>query len=58
VVISARPGRIFKVMAIDEPQPRDESFRDSPRFAAHCRQLSAWLGQASLPQDQQQRAAQ
>jgi NitT/TauT family transport system ATP-binding protein len=54
VVISARPGRIFKVMAIDEPQPRDESFRDSPRFAAHCRQLSAWLAQASLPQDSQQ----
>jgi NitT/TauT family transport system ATP-binding protein len=49
-VISARPGRIFKIMAIDEPQPRDEGFRDSPSFAAHCRQLSAWLAQASLGQ--------
>jgi NitT/TauT family transport system ATP-binding protein len=50
VVISARPGRIFNVMTIDEPQPRDEGFRDSPRFAAYCRQLSAWLAEASLPQ--------
>jgi NitT/TauT family transport system ATP-binding protein len=50
VVMSARPGRVFKVMAIEEPQPRDEGFRNSPRFAAHCRQLSAWLAEASLPQ--------
>jgi NitT/TauT family transport system ATP-binding protein len=34
-------------MPIDEPQPRDESFRDSPRFADHCRALSAWLAEAS-----------
>ena len=50
VVVSARPGRIFKIMTIDEPQPRDEGFRNSTRFAAHCRQLSAWLAEASLPQ--------
>jgi NitT/TauT family transport system ATP-binding protein len=50
LVMSARPGRIFRVMAIDEPQPRDEGFRDSARFAAHCRQLSAWLAEASLAQ--------
>jgi NitT/TauT family transport system ATP-binding protein len=50
VVISNRPGRIFNVMTIDEPQPRDAGFRDSARFAAYCRQLSAWLAEASLPQ--------
>jgi NitT/TauT family transport system ATP-binding protein len=50
VVISARPGRVFNVMTIDEPQPRDEGFRNSSRFAALCRQLSAWLAEASLPQ--------
>jgi NitT/TauT family transport system ATP-binding protein len=50
VVMSARPGRVFNMMAIEEPQPRDEGFRDSSRFAAHCRQLSAWLAEASLPQ--------
>jgi NitT/TauT family transport system ATP-binding protein len=48
-VMSARPGRIFKAMTIDEPQPRDEGFRDSPSFAAYCRQLSAWLAEASSP---------
>jgi NitT/TauT family transport system ATP-binding protein len=47
-VMSKRPGRIFKIMEIDEPQPRAESFRDSPRFAELCRQLSAWLTEASL----------
>ena len=50
VVISTRPGRIFNMMTIDEPQPRDAGFRDSARFAAYCRQLSAWLAEASLPQ--------
>ena len=49
VVISARPGRIFKTVTIDEPQPRDEGFRDSPGFAAYCRQISAWLAEASVP---------
>jgi NitT/TauT family transport system ATP-binding protein len=37
-------------MTIDEPQPRDEGFRDSARFAAYCRELSTWLAEASLPQ--------
>ena len=50
VVISARPGRIFKTMRIDEPQPRNEEFRNSPRFSAHCRELSTWLAEASSPQ--------
>src|ERR1700719_865500 len=47
VVMAMRPGKVFKVMPIDEPQPRDRGFRDSPRFAEYCRALSAWLAEVS-----------
>jgi len=50
IVMGAQPGRICKVMAIDEPHPRDESFRNSPRFAEHCRALSALLTEVSVEQ--------
>jgi NitT/TauT family transport system ATP-binding protein len=50
IVMATNPGRIFRTMTIDEPQPRDEGFRDSARFAAYCRELSTWLAEASLPQ--------
>ena len=49
VVMAARPGRVYKIMEIDEPMPRGESFRASTRFADLCRQLSTWLADASLP---------
>ncbi|WP_407178644.1 ABC transporter ATP-binding protein [Bradyrhizobium sp. STM 3562] len=49
VVMAANPGRIFRTMTLDEPQPRDQGFRDSPKFAAYCRELSTWLAEASLP---------
>jgi NitT/TauT family transport system ATP-binding protein len=49
IVMAANPGRIFRTMTIDEPQPRDEGFRDSAKFAAYCRELSTWLAEASLP---------
>jgi len=49
IVMAANPGRIFRTMTIDQPQPRDEAFRDSPKFAAYCRELSTWLAEASLP---------
>jgi NitT/TauT family transport system ATP-binding protein len=49
IVMAGNPGRIFRTMTIDEPQPRDEGFRDSPKFAAYCRELSTWLAEASLP---------
>jgi NitT/TauT family transport system ATP-binding protein len=48
VVMAARPGRIFAEFAVDEPRPRGEAFRDSARFAALCRELSALLSDASL----------
>ena len=47
IVMTARPGKVFKVVTIDEPQPRDGGFRDSPRFAEYCRALSGWLAEAS-----------
>jgi NitT/TauT family transport system ATP-binding protein len=50
IVMATNPGRIFRTMTIDEPQPRAEGFRDSARFAAYCRELSTWLAEASLPQ--------
>jgi NitT/TauT family transport system ATP-binding protein len=49
IVMAANPGHIFRTMTIDEPQPRDEGFRDSAKFAAYCRELSTWLAEASLP---------
>jgi NitT/TauT family transport system ATP-binding protein len=48
VVMAARPGRIFDEIVIDEPHPRDDSLRLSPRFAKLCRDLSAVLTEASL----------
>ncbi len=47
VVMAGGPGRVFATMAIDEPQPRSEAFRNSARFAEHCRALSARLTQAA-----------
>jgi NitT/TauT family transport system ATP-binding protein len=46
VVMAARPGRVFTELAIDAPYPRDQNFRTSPEYAAHCRRASAALAQA------------
>jgi NitT/TauT family transport system ATP-binding protein len=40
VVMAARPGRVFRELAIDAPYPRNETFRISPAYAALCRQAS------------------
>ncbi len=48
VVMAARPGRVFASFAVDEPYPRDEAFRASPRFAALCRDLSGLLTDAAI----------
>ena len=45
---SATDGRVFGTMEIDEPHPRQDSFRTSQRFALLCRDLSAMLTEASL----------
>ncbi len=47
IVMATAPGRIFATLTIDEPQPRTESFRNSARFAEHCRELSGLLAKAS-----------
>ena len=50
VVMGAQPGRVCKIMSIDEQQPRAEGFRNSPRFAEYCRALSAALAEVSIAQ--------
>ena len=39
-VFSARPGRIAATLDIDEPLPRGEDFRLSPRYAQACKRAS------------------
>ena len=46
VVMAARPGRVYKEIAIDASYPRDETFRTSPDYAALCRQASGVLADA------------
>lgn len=45
-VFSARPGQVIDEIDIPEPLPRDESFRLSPAYAAHCRVASQALERA------------
>ena len=47
IVMAGAPGRIFATLAIDEPQPRAASFRNSARYAEYCRTLSGMLAKAS-----------
>ena len=46
--MAARPGRVFREIAIDAPHPREAPFRASPRFAELCRDLSLALADAAL----------
>lgn len=46
VVMAARPGRIVGEIAVDAPYPRDEQFRMSEPYNAHCREVSAILHRA------------
>ncbi|MER2533936.1 MAG: ABC transporter ATP-binding protein [Rhizobiaceae bacterium] len=45
-VMTGRPGRIHREIAVDAPFPRDEAFRTSPPYAALCRDVSHVLGEA------------
>ena len=40
VVMAARPGRVIADIAVDEPYPRTEDFRTTPRYNALCRAVS------------------
>jgi len=46
-VISARPGRLLKEVAINEPHPRTDAFRVTLKFAAYAKELSELLADAS-----------
>jgi len=46
-VISARPGRLLKEVAISEPHPRTDAFRVTLKFAAYAKELSELLADAS-----------
>ncbi|MGB3833245.1 MAG: ABC transporter ATP-binding protein [Mesorhizobium sp.] len=46
VVMAARPGRVFRELAVEAPFPRDETFRTSPAYAALCRRTSEVLAGA------------
>jgi NitT/TauT family transport system ATP-binding protein len=47
VVMTPRPGRVFKEVIVDAPYPRQESFRTSAEYAAYCRLVSEALGAAT-----------
>jgi NitT/TauT family transport system ATP-binding protein len=46
VVMTPRPGRVFKELTIDAPYPRQESFRTSAEYAGYCRLASEALTRA------------
>jgi NitT/TauT family transport system ATP-binding protein len=52
VVMTRRPGRVFAELSIDAPYPRDERFRTSADYAAHCRRVSDALASASSLADE------
>jgi NitT/TauT family transport system ATP-binding protein len=46
VVMAARPGRIVADIPVPAPYPRDDAFRTSEAYNAHCRLVSAELHRA------------
>ncbi len=46
IVMAARPGRIIADIAVDAPYPRTDSFRNTPRYAELCVQVSQALQKA------------
>jgi len=48
LVMGARPGHIFKEVRIEEPYPRDASFRGSSSYQQTCRELSAAIEAVQL----------
>ena len=58
LVMSTRPGRIVGEFDIDEPHPRNDAFRMSERFAAHCQRLSGLLLKGSRADPLRPQAAQ
>lgn len=48
IMMAARPGRVVEDIRINEPFPRDESFRVNAEFSRYAKQLQDSLLQASL----------
>jgi NitT/TauT family transport system ATP-binding protein len=46
VVMAARPGRVIEEVLVTAPYPRDEAFRTSADYAAHCQLTSQALHRA------------
>jgi NitT/TauT family transport system ATP-binding protein len=46
IVMSPRPGRVFRELVIAAPYPRDEHFRTSAEYAGWCRLVSEALTEA------------
>ena len=46
IVMAARPGRIIADIAVDEPYPRSDAFRNTPRYAELCVKVSQALQKA------------
>ena len=46
IVMAARPGRVIADLKIDEPYPRSDAFRSTPRYAQWCVEVSQALQKA------------
>jgi NitT/TauT family transport system ATP-binding protein len=46
IVMTPRPGRVFRELVIEAPYPRDERFRTSAEYAGWCRMASDALADA------------
>jgi NitT/TauT family transport system ATP-binding protein len=47
LVMGARPGKVVAEVHIEQPYPRDVSFRQTPTFIHHCQTLTKALDEAS-----------
>jgi NitT/TauT family transport system ATP-binding protein len=47
LVMGARPGKVVAEVQIEQPYPRDVSFRQAPAFIHHCQTLTKALDEAS-----------
>jgi NitT/TauT family transport system ATP-binding protein len=46
IVMTSRPGRVSAEFRVATAEPRNEDFRTSADYAAHCRAVSAALSRA------------
>ncbi len=51
VIMAARPGRVVAEIAVDEPYPRTDAFRATPRYSELCVRVSKALQAAGAGHD-------